>query len=164
MDSTTKYLNPDNCSFVLTENGLLRAVIDNRITCIRVSLRRLFPIRYPSEFISVREDGGEELGIIEDLGDYDRDTRRLLEKELEVYYSVPVITEVNAVESEFGFMCWDVQTSRGPSTFYVKGRSDNIAHAGEHELFVTDIHNCRYHIPDVRELPKNSRSILDHVL
>ena len=161
--SELRMLTPENCRFSRSETGALRTLIDDDFCCLQVVLRRLFPLRKPNEYVSVA-DGEHEIGIIEDLRAFDAETRQWLEAELDVYYAVPTITAIHGLKVEYGYYHWRTSTDRGDRDFYVKGRTDNVKAAGVSQLFVTDIHNCRYRINDVAALPGAGRALLDLML
>jgi len=150
--------------FFRTPIGMLRVTIDGRCSCLRVVLRRVFPLRHPWRCISVADEGGAELGLIERLDDWDPATRALIAEELEVFYGTPRITGIREIKAEFGFFFWDTVTDRGPRQFYVKGRTENVRSAGADRLLVTDVENCRYEIPAVSALSRSSRQCLELVL
>ena len=157
-------LAPGETHFFHTASGMLRVTIDGRCSCLHVILRRVFPLRHPRSYISVADDGGTELGVIERLDDWGGATRALVAEELEVFYGMPRITEVRQIKSEFGFFFWDTVTDRGPRRFYVKGRTENVRSAGADRLLVTDVENCRYEIPAASALSRSSRQCLEWVL
>ncbi|MFO7871785.1 MAG: DUF1854 domain-containing protein [Kiritimatiellia bacterium] len=173
--STTRFLNPENCAVSRGKAGYLQVQIENGPGCPQAVFRRLFPIRMPSSYISVGDKNGKELGIIEDLSDFDTRTRRMIEKELDFFYAVPVIIDILDIREEYGYYYWQTVTDRGRRDFYVKGRADNVRSRrrrrsgnikvhSEGSVFITDINNCRYRIPDVSALNPAGRALLDRVL
>ena len=160
--SDLNFLTPETCRFFRTPNGILRAEIADKQCCRQVVLRRLFPVRNPDHFISVG-DGKDEAGVIENLSAFDADTRRLIGEELDLFYAVPEILEIEELEDEYGYYHWKTKTDRGPREFYVKGRTENVQFPGPGRIFITDVYTCRYHIPDIRRLPRQSRYLIDQV-
>jgi hypothetical protein len=157
-----RMLTPANCRFSRSADGLLRVEIAE-VLCVRQAvLRRLFPLRDPQSFISVA-DGKEEVGIIEDVSGFDSTTRRLIQAELDFFYAVPEILEIELLKEEFGYFHWKVKTDRGSREFFVKGRTENVRWLHPAGMIVTDIHNSRYQIPDPAGLSPASRHRLDQV-
>jgi hypothetical protein len=162
--SEVTLLDPQACRFLCTLPGRLSLTIAGDRSYPRVKLRRLFPVRHPRLFIAVSDAGGSEIGIIRNLEELDSASCRLAEKELDIFYAIPEIREIRSIEAEYGFFCWKTVTNRGPRTFWVKGRTENITSPAPGRLFVTDIEECRYDIPDIDALPRLSRRILDQVI
>lgn len=157
-------LENSNTHFFRTAAGTLRVTLDGRCSCLRVVLRRVFPLRHPWRYISVADEGGAELGLIANVDEWDPAARALVAEELEVFYGTPRITGIREIKAEFGFYLWDTATDRGPRRFYVKGRTENVRLAGSDRLLVTDVENCRYEIAAISALPRASRACLEKVL
>lgn len=160
--SALRLLAPDGCRFSRGPGGTLRAEIDGLLSCRQAVLRRLFPIRDPDRFISV-SDGKEEVGIIADLGAFDAETRRIVREELDLFYAVPEIVEIEELKEEYGYYHWKTRTDRGPREFYVKGRTESVRFSPPAQLLIVDIHKSRYRIADAGLLPRASRRLLDQV-
>lgn len=158
------WLTGTGTRFFRTPSGMLRVTIDGRCSCLRVVLRRVFPLRHPWRYISVADEGGAELGLIDRVDELDPATRALIAEELEVFYGTPRITGIHQIKAEFGFYRWDTVTDRGPRQFYVKGRTENVRVEGSDRLLVTDVENCRYEIAALSALPRASRACLELVL
>lgn len=170
-------LTPENATFSSGEDGTLILHMDGEKDRV-VGIRRMFPMTHPKKFLSVHEEE-DETGTIADLGEFSREQQRLLEEEIKHQYFVPRITEIKEIKDELGYFVWDVVTDHGPRKFYVKGRTDSIrshrrsrsggVSAGIHahsrfRMFITDIEDCKYEIPDYRELSKASRLQLEKVI
>lgn len=158
----SRNLTPENFRLMPTPEGTLRVEVLDILCCRQAVFRRLFPIHRPDQFISV-SDGKEEIGIIEDLSAFDPDVCRLIRAELDFFYAVPEITEIELLNDEYGYYHWKTMTDRGPREFYVKGRSENVRVSPPNRVFITDIHNCRYQITDLSRLSRNSRYLLESV-
>ncbi len=157
-----RILTSETCRFFRSPGGTLQAEITDVCCCRQVVLRRLFPLRRPEHFISVA-DGKDEVGIIEDLAGFDAETRRLIREELDFFYAVPEILEIQRLTEEFGYYRWETRTDRGLRLFYVKGLTENVRFSNPARMYITDIHNSRYQIPDITRLPRASRYQLDQV-
>lgn len=156
-------LDPRNCQFHRHATGMLGVRIDDQTTCDRVVLRRLFPIRLPTRYISVADEEGKELGLIADLDAFEAPVRQMLEDELDYFYCVPRITRVHQIKPEYGFYFWQTTTDRGERSFYVQGRSENVKPQADNRLFVTDIEKCRYEVPNTETLTADCRRRLAQV-
>jgi len=118
----------------------------------RVRVVWAFPLSDRQGYVCFIDWNGKEIGMVERLGDLDRDSRRIAREELKRRYFTPVITRINRMRSLFGSVSFDVETDRGPRTFDVKGRRSNIVAIGKGRYLFTDIDGNRYEIPDVSTL------------
>ncbi len=98
--------------------------------------------------------------MVRHLGDLDKDTRTLIEKELRKRYVTPVIVEIKSISDKFGIVQWEVETDRGPKTFVTHGLYDSLKETAD-GLIVTDMENNRYEIHDRSQLDSPSAAILD---
>ena len=170
-------LTPENASFSTAEDGSLILKMQGE-SDRTVGVRPMFPVSNPKKFLSVHDEENE-IATIADLGAFPRKQQIMVEKEIEHQYLVPRIIEIREIKDEWGYYVWDTVTDHGDRKFYVKGRGENIhshgrsrsgarsgaifAHDGS-RMFITDIEDCKYEIPDWRKLPKASRQHLDKVL
>lgn len=157
-----RLLTPEDCRFFRSDDGVLQVEIADSLCCRQAVLRRLFPLRYPHRYISV-SDGKTEVGIIDDLSMFDSPTRRMIHSELDFFYAVPEILEIEQLKEEFGYYHWKTRTDRGSREFYVKGRTENVRLTSPAGMLLTDIHAGRYQIPDTTRLPAASRDRLNRV-
>ena len=166
-------LSPENASFSVDSDRMLHLHSDTHED-LTVAIRRMFPVTHPHKFLSVHDEENE-IGIIEDLSRFPADQQKLIEAEIQHQYFVPRIREIRQIKDEYGYYLWDTVTDRGPRTFYVKGRTDNIHRKGggrttgihvhdNSRMFVTDIENCKYEIADQDQLSRSSRRELYKML
>ena len=78
-------LTPDNAVFSKTSGGFVSLSYADK-DYKQVNVIRTFPFTAPNEFLSVREIDGkqEEIGMIENLLDFDEDTIALIGEHLEL--------------------------------------------------------------------------------
>ena len=82
-----------------------------------LSLRRAFPVSATGDFIALRADKGDELGIVRRLAELDEGSRGAVERELERTYFAPKITAVHSIVTKNHIPRWEVETDRGPCVF-----------------------------------------------
>lgn len=153
-------LSPDNARFYLSEGGLISLELKNADGEMenfeRVVVLRSFPITDPDEFLSVREpdikERGEEIGIIENINDFDADTIELLKSELDRRYFVPKIYRILSVKEKFESSYWEVKTSAGDVTFVMRNPFGNIRALEDGRVFMNDIDGNCFEIPDPTKL------------
>ena len=74
-------LTPDNISFEATQGGFIKAFFEGQDKGL-VNIVRPFPLSDADRLLSVRLADGkqEEIGIIDDISDFDDNTVQLLQK------------------------------------------------------------------------------------
>lgn len=152
-------LTRDNAVFS-AQNGFVYLSLNGE-KAVRVSLNRAFPFDMPWQYISATNDDGDEMGMIDDIADFDDDTAAILRAELErVYYSLNII-KIYSIVSKPGYTKWSVLTDAGKLMFTTKDTFKNILHIGEIKAIITDIDGNRYVIEDKNKLDKTSRHKID---
>ena len=118
---------------------------------------RMFPIRQPDRFISLRhtdtDEKEQEIGIIETLGLFPADQQALVMESLAAHYHEQIIRRVFAVETELGLLFFDVETQHGRRQFVMPWRGDRAEDYGEKGKVLLDANDNRFIIPDVEALP-----------
>ena len=160
------YLSPEKCEFYETEGGLLGMKMDGE-DLGRVALLRMFPLRNPSRFISVRRENRErsdsrvEYGVIEDLSAFSGGQRELIDKELARRYFVPEITKVTNVKEEYGHTYWNVETTAGDRSFTVFDMNSNLLNLGGGRVMMVDVDGNRYVFPDVKKIGEKALRLIE---
>lgn len=152
-------ITAENAVFTKTPGGFVSLSFAEK-EYPRVAFHRTFPFSDPGIFISVREPEGKEIGIIRSMKDLPRETRALLEEQMNYRYFSPVILKIIDIKEEYGYSYWHVQTDRGASRFTVP-MGGNVLRAGDHRLFITDIDGNRFEIPDYTRFSVKEQKKLD---
>jgi hypothetical protein len=121
---------------------------------------RCLPLTQPGKFISLEDDEGNEIGIIPDLADLDRESRKAIEDDLELFYLKARVETIRKVEARNGVITWELVTNLGPRTVHVRDRQ-NIRPLPDGRTILTDIHEAKYEIPRFEELDEKSRHWLE---
>ncbi len=160
------YLSPDKCEFYKTDGGLLGLRLGGE-DLGRVALLRMFPLRKPEKFISVRRENRErsdsrvEYGVIEDLAAFTGEQRALIDEELERRYFVPEITAVTNVKEEYGHTYWTVETTAGGRSFTVFDMNSNLLNLGGGRVMIVDVDGNRYIFPDVSKIGEKALRLIE---
>lgn len=160
---TIHFLNRYNSVFEETEGGFLNLKHEEQLF-ERVQLVRTFPFTDKNSYISIREntERAREIGIIRSLEtDYDGETLALLEKHLNLRYFTPVITKIYSIKENNGHILFQVETKEGRQQFTVRNNSNSIIPFTETRIFITDVNNNRYEIPDTTKLNPKELTKLD---
>jgi len=159
-----RYLDPATARFSKTPGGFVRLAIGDGEIYPRVALYRAFPFSYPDRYISVRDMEGKEIGMIRDLREFDEETVRLIERELERRYFTPVIRRIDSIKEEFGYAYWTVETDAGPRRFTVREMHHNVVMLSPDHVLIIDVDGNRYEIPDYQRLDPKSRKMIEDLM
>ena len=159
-------LTPENAKFYRSEGGLISLDIINAKGETehfeRVVVLRSFPITDPDDYIAIREPEtrkskrGHEIGLIENIHQFDEATVSLLNEELDRRYFTPELHKIYSVKEKFGYSYWEADTSAGKVTFVLNNPSSNIRILEDDRIFIFDIDGNCFQITDPTKLDRNS--------
>jgi len=155
-----RILEPDYLQF--KKNGSkLQMLIKEEDNYKTVSVLPLFPLSESERWVSVLDDEGRELGIIEELGKLDVESRKMILDELRRRYVLPRIRKILSCKERFDLVVWEVETDRGVKEFLSRNLRENIQQPNQNRLILTDVDGNRYDIPDFQSLDKKSQTLLE---
>lgn len=164
-------LTPDNAHFSRSEGGLISLRLTNEESgeefFERVVIVRSFPITDPDMYISIREPDtrtkgrGDEIGLIENINSFDKDTVALLDEELDRRYFVPEITHIYSMKEKYGYFYTEALTSAGRVTFVLNNPTNNIRTLEDDRVLITDTDGNCFCLPDPKKLDKSSYKIIE---
>ena len=155
-DFTPKYLSPEKVRLFRSPMGSPRLEIRDEVCYPRVTFRRVLPLSDPEHYISFGAGDEVEIGIVVDPSELDFESRKIVREELDKRYFTPIITKIRRVNERFGVHEWETETSRGQTTFSVRGLHQNIKQVPPARILVTDVRGNRYDLPDYRKLDPDS--------
>lgn len=160
--TSLRYLTKDNAVFERTEGGFVSLAYDGK-KWERVQVIRLFPFTEPDQFISIRtvEERSKEIGVIEDMKQVSKETRKMLEEQLNLHYFTPVIQKIINIKDEYGYAYFHVMTDRGECRFTINMGSNAVVRLTDTRLLITDLDENRFEIPDVLKLSQKEQRKLD---
>ncbi len=126
----------------------------------KVQALRAFPISEAMRFIVLRDENGEEIGMIEDPDALDAPSKKVLKEDLERRYFIPKIVRINRIDESYGMPRWDVETDRGGRHFELHTRQD-ARRLSAGRVLIRDADGNRYEIPDIRKLDPQSRALVE---
>lgn len=141
-----------------THGRLVAALPDGR-SCVGAIPVRCFPFSQPRQWISLCDEQGKELVLLETLDVLPLAEQKLVEEELARREFMPVIQRIDSVTPDSHPSLWKVQTDRGPRTLTVLSE-DHIQSLEPHGALLTDAQGLRYRVLDSRALDARSRSLL----
>lgn len=130
---------------------------------VGVRVARCFPWSLPQQYISIRDEQGNELHLFESLKQAEPQTRQIIEQELAAQEFVPAITAVERIDDAFDVMTWQVQTDRGPVELQVKSDED-VRQLADGRVLIKDHAGGLFEVRDMQRLDSRSRRLLeDHL-
>ena len=157
----TRFLTPDMCRIHLGNLGALHVTVMNDSIYGGVYAAYAFPVAYPGGYISLIHSVGEkdvEIGIIRDVNEFPPQAAELVRQALARRYFVHTITAIREVGWKFGLVAFEVDTDKGPVSFYMRWSQDRAVDYGQRGKVLMDLDNNRYLIPDLEKLTPRERS------
>jgi hypothetical protein len=153
--------------FERAPSGYLNLIEQDGTVYRNVRCIPLFPVTDPKRYVSVLhrpEKDPEEIGVIRSLDELAAGQRELVEADMRFRYFVPIIKDIRAINTKQGLDHWDVITDRGDREFAVRDRKENLTITERGMVFVTDVDQCRYRIPDIIRLNRKARARLEKMV
>lgn len=158
-----RWLSPDRVRIHLCERGALNVTIEGERAYGGVFAVRCLPVKYPSQYLSLRyldENKREtEVGLIRNLSDWPADVRSLIEGSLRKRFFVHTITAIRSIENVQGYLNFDVETDLGPRRFIMRWQGDKAQDYGQAGRMLVDTEENRYLVRDVEALPERDRAL-----
>ena len=154
-----------NADFQLQRNPFGQLVFTGAdgVTHAGVEPARSFPITAPREGISILSLDGHELAWIPNLDQLDKETRDLIDGELEVHEFMPEIRRITGVSGYATPCTWHVETNKGNTSFILKAEED-IRRLVPPTLMIIDSRGIQFLIRNPHSLDAASRRVLDRFL
>ena len=155
-------LTPDNTTFKETSGGFVTATVNETDYGI-VNIIRTFPLSDENKYLSVRLSNKkqDEIGIIEELTDFDSQTQQILLKQLKLRYFMPKIVKIISIKEEFGYSYWNVLTDKGEFKFSSSSGSSGVVIPYKKGVIIKDTNENRYVIEDLSKLSATEMKKID---
>jgi len=124
-----------------------------------VTVHRCFPWSDPTRFVSLRDEDGNEVGLVHNVLDLPSAMQAALMGEMAVAGFVLEIERVIAIEEEIEVRTWKVETIQGVRTMQT-GRDEWPRELPGGGMVVKDVAGDLYHVTDVSKLDATSRKLL----
>jgi hypothetical protein len=124
------------------------------------SVHGAFPLSNPGRMILLRDPDGNEIDILDDIHQMEKQSRRIIKEELEKSYFMPTIRNILSDSEKLGVVTFNVMTNRGEKTFEVRNVRQNIRKVGNGRMIVKDVDGNRYQIKNAFGLPPKAQEIL----
>ncbi|ALS30033.1 hypothetical protein IJ21_46710 [Paenibacillus sp. 32O-W] len=158
-----RVLQPESISLSRGAGGVMQGVVDGK-PYSELIVFRTFPFLYTTQYLSIRDAKGEELGIVTDLEELDAESRDVLRQELRFRYFLPRVTRVDSVKQKTDLWIWELQTDLGPTRLAMRNLHDHMQFPGGSRIILTDLTGKRCEIQDWKKLDGHSRKQLNDVI
>ena len=156
-----RFLTPNTVRIHLGNLGALHVTIMNEGIYGGVYAAYAFPVAYPGGYVSLIHSVGEkdaEIGIVRDLDEFPKEAADLVRQALARRYFVHTITGIKDVGWKYGLVAFDVETDKGPVSFYMRWSQDRAVDYGRRGKVLIDLENNRYLVPDLEQLTPHERA------
>ena len=149
-----------NDKITVCENNLVTLTLASGEVISPLEPRRLFPVSSADKYITLLDEDGDEVAIIKDITDLDKESRKATCESLEDYYLVPKIIRIISTGEKYGTLRWTVETDRGIKSFDIRNRNHDIKVFKDGKVRVRDSDDNRYTIENYNELDAHSKARL----
>ncbi len=126
-----------------------------------LEVHRLFPKSGGNRYLVLLDEDGEQRAVIRDADRLLPQSKEVVVRALEEYYTMPHITKIQKMTEKFRIWMWTVETDRGVITFEIRNHIASIKPLYDGRVLIKDANDNRYEIPDYRRLDKKSRRMLE---
>ncbi|HEY0865834.1 MAG TPA: DUF1854 domain-containing protein, partial [Fimbriimonas sp.] len=99
MADQLRYIEADRIRAVERPGSVgLRIELVDEQTILNAQVRRVFPLSYPDELISIRDGAGKEVAVLKSVEGLEPGTRRLFDRELDRRYFTPAIEQIETLK------------------------------------------------------------------
>jgi hypothetical protein len=161
-----RYLDPGQVRVFRSPDGRVRATVAEERSVIAPRFLRVHPLTDPDRYLSIREaePGGQEVGLLRHWQRLDRESRELVQAELDRRYLHPVVKRIVSAKHFWGLTLCVFETDRGLREATLRDTRDNVIYLGEARILLTDAEGNRYDFPDTGALDPASRALLAQIL
>lgn len=145
------------------ERGVLTCKVGSTVYK-NLIIRRPFPITNPNFLLFINQSSGKIAFTIRDMRRLRDDVRAIVERILNRFYFMPIITRIYSLETSGDELIWDVETDRGGRTrVRTRGGRSSIVSVGS-RVVIIDVDDIIYQIPDINRLDKRSRRFIEYLI
>ena len=155
------YIDNDMARFVRKDIALVDMELYDGRYFENLEPRRLFPVTGLEKYITLLDSAGVEQAIIRDLNTLPTKERKIIEECLNEYYLVPKISKIIDCTEKYGVLNIQAETDRGEVLIEIRNVLSGLKLMYGTRVLLRDHNDNRYEIPDLQQLDKNSRMMID---
>lgn len=164
IEDELKLLDPKKVKVYKDEFNKIKLIIEGDREYPEVVPVMSFPLSDQEHYVSFFEvkDGKKEneIGMIEDIGKLDPESKKIIRAELKKGYFMPQIIRINNMVENHGIMKFDVETDKGRRVFETRYKED-IRRMPNNRVIIKDADGNRYEIKDYTKLDARSMKLID---
>lgn len=123
-----------------------------------------FPLSRRGRMVAILNAEGEEVAMLDRIGNLDPSSRRVAVEELERSYFMPRIVLIESDKEELGVLTLDVLTDRGSRTIQIRNPRRSFRKLPNNRVAIRDVDGNRYEIRDWTELDRYARELIGQYL
>lgn len=158
-----RILQPADVYVYRSEGGVLQGVIVGK-TYDELLVYLAFPMQYTSSYLSIRTKEGNELGIVRELAELEKDSAAALEEELGLRYFLPRVSRIERIKQKSDLWFWEMQTHLGPMRIIMRNLHEHIHFPGGDRIILSDLDGRRCDIENWKRLDAHSQRLLRDIL
>lgn len=158
------YIEYDNARFTRKDITLVDVELFDGRKFQNLEPRRLFPRSGLEKYITLLDETGVEQAVIRDMNTLPKQEREIIEACLEEYYLIPRVIQIKGVKEKFGVITLDTETDRGPARIEIRNLLHGMRMIHDNRVLIRDGNDNRYEIPDLMQLDKRSRQLIESFL
>ena len=155
------YIDNDMARFVRKDIALVDMELYDGRYFENLEPRRLFPVTGLEKYVTLLDSAGVEQAIIRDLNTLPPKERKIIEECLNEYYLVPKISKIIDCSEKYGVLNIQAETDRGEVLIEIRNVLSGLKLMYGTRVLLRDHNDNRYEIPDLQQLDKNSRMMID---
>ena len=138
---------------------MLRRLEEGNAVETPVQVVYCFPWSHARRYVSLRDDKGKELALLDDLDAVEQPARQLLEDELARRNFIPTVTAITRIDNQGELSFWEVRTTAGLRHFFTS-KNDAIRKLTTQKLLVIDVGKDLYLIENHQQMDEKSCELL----
>ena len=158
------YVDNDMARFIRKDITLVDMELYDGRKFENLEPRRLFPLSGLEKYITLLDEEGIEKAIIRDLRTLPPNERKTIESCLREYYLIPKISKINDCVEKYGVLSINVETDRGHAIIEIRNILHGLKLLYGSRVLLRDGNDNRYEIPDLAQLDRRSRQLIDSFL
>ena len=155
------YIDNDMARFTRKDIALVDVELYDGRFFENLEPRRLFPTTGLEKYITLLDNTGVERAIIRDLRTLPPQERQIIEECLNEYYLIPKITKIYDCREKYGVLNIQVETDRGYTVIEIRNVLNGIKLLYGTRVLLRDHNDKRYEIPELGQLDKASRAMIE---
>lgn len=150
-------MEPGELNLFYHPAGVPRLTVGDDRSYRVVKLYQAWPLSEPGRHVSLQDEKGEEIVLLESLAGLRPSSREVAEEELRRRYMTARVEAVLDIRTEFGVTYWHVRTDRGERDFVVQSLNESCVWLEDGHVLIADVDGTRFEIAGMDRMDPESR-------